>query len=184
MRKRNGNSDWKRLTEELIEIRAVADDNRKRRGEAVEAGFLDRACSLRFAVCKPWGDCERYDLVVDWGKGFWRVQVKSRSTLTRSMYWVSTENSLGTRYTREEIDFFVVHIVPENAWYLVPIEVAELRSALFFSPHRSRKGKYEKYREAWCLLDCPRKVRGWKDIPVLCRSKEVGVRCAVCPLRG
>jgi hypothetical protein len=100
------------------------------------------------------------------------------------MYWVSTENSLGTRYTREEIDFFVVHIVPENAWYLVPIEVAELRSALFFSPHRSRKGKYEKYREAWCLLDCPRKVRGWKDIPVLCRSKEVGVRCAVCPLRG
>jgi hypothetical protein len=42
---------------------------------------------------------------------------------------------------------------------------------------------FEKYREAWCLLDCPRKARGWKDVPVLCRSKQLGVRCAACPMR-
>jgi hypothetical protein len=74
------------------------------------------------------------------------------------------------------------HMVPENVWYLVPIEAAEGESALCFNP-RGKGGKYEKYREAWCLLDCSRKVRGWKDIPALCRSKELKVRCSVCPLR-
>jgi hypothetical protein len=78
----------------------------------------------------------------------------------------------------------VVHIVPENMWYVIPIEVAELVGSLSFNPRSGSKGRYEKYREAWCLLDCSRKVRGWEDIPVKCRSKAVGVRCAVCPLGG
>lgn len=80
------------------------------------------------------------------------------------------------------MDFIVACVVPENAWYVVPIEIAEGRTMLWFNP-RGTGARFEKYREAWCLLDCSRKVRGWKDIPVLCRSKEVGVRCAVCPLR-
>jgi PD-(D/E)XK nuclease superfamily protein len=184
MRKSNGKLERKRLRAELIEIRAVADDNNKRRGEAAEAAFLAKACGLRFAVCKPWGDSERYDLVVDYGRGFWRVQVKARSVYSRSKYQVSMENYRGRTYTREEIDFFVVYIVPENVWYVVPIEIAETQKIMCFNPSSRGKAKYEKYREAWCLLDCSRKVRGWKDIPVLCRSKEVGVRCAVCPLHG
>jgi hypothetical protein len=183
MQKKNNSSEKQRRAEGLIEIQAVADDNSKRCGEAVEAAFLAKACSLRFPVCKPWGESERYDLVVDWGKGFWRVQVKGRFHRRRSKYQVTTENNQGRTYTRDEIDFIVVHIVPEDAWYVVPIEVAESRKSMCFNPSNGGKAKYEKYREAWCLLDCSRKVRGWKDIPVLCRSKEVGVRCAVCPLR-
>jgi hypothetical protein len=182
MRKRTDKLEKKQPTAELIEIQAVADDNNKRRGEAAEAAFLARACGLRFAVCKPWGDSERYDLVVGYGKGFWRVQVKARSVYSRSKYQVTTENYRGRTYTREEIDFFVVYIVPENVWYVVPIEIAESQKIMCFNPSSRGKAKYEKYREAWCLLDCSRKARGWKDIPVLCRSKEVGVRCAVCPL--
>jgi hypothetical protein len=183
MEKKNDNSGVGRRAEEVIELQAVADDGSKRRGEAAEAAFLARACSLRLVVCKPWGDSERYDLVVDHGKGFWRVQVKGKWAPKRSNYTVSTENNWGRTYTRDEIDFFVVHIVRENVWYVVPIEVAEGRKSLSFNPRSRRNAMYERYREAWCLLDCSRKVRGWKDIPVLCRSKEVGVRCAVCPLR-
>jgi hypothetical protein len=54
---------------EVIELQAVAEDNSKRTGEAVEAAFLNKVCGLRIPVCKPWGDSERYDFVVDWGKG-------------------------------------------------------------------------------------------------------------------
>jgi PD-(D/E)XK endonuclease len=183
MEKKNDNSEKEQPAERVIELQAVADDNSKRCGEAIEAAFLAKACSLRLAVCRPWGDSERYDMVVDWGRGFWRVQVKGRLvSRVRSKYQIATENAKGRAYTRDEIDFFVVYIKPENVWYVVPIEVAELRTALCFNPRGEGKGKYERYREAWCLLDCSRKVRGWKDIPVLCRSKEVGVRCAVCPL--
>jgi len=179
MQKRNNNSE-KARAEGLIEIQAVADDNAKRSGEAVEAAFLAKVCSLRVPVCKPWGDSERYDFVTDWGKGFWRVQVKSASYYYQSKYQVGSGSS-GRPFTRRDIDFVVAYIVPQNVWYVVPIEAAEGRVALCFNP-RCKGAMYEKYREAWCLLDCPRKVRGWKDIPVLCRSKEVGVRCVVCPL--
>ena len=165
---------------EVIELQAVADDNCKRMWEAVEAAFLAKVCKLRIPVCKPWGDSERYDFVVDWGKGFWRVQVKGGSYYERSKYQVGAGGS-GRPFTKADMDFVVVHIVPEDLWYVVPIEMAEGLVALWFNP-RSTRARFEKYREAWCLLDCPRRVRGRGDIPVRCRSEDVKVRCAVCPL--
>jgi hypothetical protein len=60
---------------EPISLHAIAEPSRKRRGEAAEAAFLARATSMGFRICKPWGECERYDLVIDYGKGgFYRVQ--------------------------------------------------------------------------------------------------------------
>jgi PD-(D/E)XK endonuclease len=181
MRKKNNNSEKKKCAERVIELQAVADDNSKRSGEAVEAAFLAKACSLRLPVCKPWGDSERYDFVTEWGKGFWRVQVKGGSYRNGSMYHVG--GGKGRVFTKEDMDFVVAHIVPKDVWYVVPVEMAEGLLMLWFNPD-SKRAKFEKYREAWCLLDCSRKVRGWRDIPALCRSKELGVRCAVCPVRG
>ena len=180
MEENNDNSGEER-EKERIDLQAVAGDNSKRTGEAVEAAFLCKVCSLRIPVCKPWGDSERYDFVVDWGKGFWRVQVKGGSYYERSKYQVGAGGK-GKPFTKEDMDFVVVYIVPEGLWYIVPIEVAEGLRALWFNP-RSKKARFEKYREAWCLLDRPRKGRGRGDIPVRCRSEEVKVRCAVCPLR-
>jgi hypothetical protein len=45
-------------------------------------------------------------------------------------------------------------------------------------------GSFEKYREAWSLLDCSLKARGWKDIPIHCCCQELSVRCAVCLCRS
>jgi hypothetical protein len=170
---------------EVIELQAVAEDNSKRCGEAVEAAFLCKICMLRIPVCKPWGDSERYDFVVDWRIGFWRVQVKGASYCEKSRghsrYQAGAGNN-GKRFTKADMDFVVVQIVPEDVWYVVPIEMAEGLAALWFNP-RSKKARFEKYREAWCLLDCSREVRGPGDLPSVCRSEGVKVRCAVCPLR-
>jgi len=166
---------------EVISIQAVAEDTCKRMGEAVEAAFLAKVCKLRIPVCKPWGDSERYDFVVDWGKGFWRVQVKGGSYCEGKKYQAGAGGK-GKPFTKEDMDFVVVHIVPEDVWYVVPIEKAEGLVKLWFNP-KSKKARFEKYREAWCLLDCPRKGRGRRDLPVRCRSEEVGVRCVVCPMQ-
>jgi hypothetical protein len=131
---------------ELIEIRAVADDNSKRSGEAVEAAFLAKVCKLRIPVCKPWGDSERYDFVVDWGKGLWRVQVKGALYCERSRYQAGPGGK-GKPFTKEDMDFVVVHIVPKELWYVVPIEMAEGLVKLWFNP-RSTRARFEKYREA------------------------------------
>jgi hypothetical protein len=167
---------------EGIDLHAVADDTCKRMGEAVEAAFLAKVCQLRIPVCKPWGDSERYDFVVDWGKGFWRVQVKGGSYCEGSKYQAGAGGK-GKPFTKEDMDFVVVHVVPLDVWYVIPIEMAEGLVKLWFNPGSTR-ARFEKYREAWCLLDCPRKGRERGDLPVRCRSEGVKVRCAVCPLRG
>jgi PD-(D/E)XK endonuclease len=130
MEKHNNNSGEEQK-KEVIDLQAVADDNTKRMGEAIEAAFLAKVCQLRIPVCKPWGDSERYDFVVDWGKGFWRVQVKGGSSHDGSSYRVRAGCS-GKVFTKEDMDFVVVHIVPEDVWYVVPIEIAEGLSTLWF----------------------------------------------------
>jgi len=41
-----------------------------------------------------------------------------------------------------------------------PIEALEANSMLHFCPHKTGRAKYERYREAWCLLKCPPQARG------------------------
>jgi hypothetical protein len=166
--------------QESITLHAVGSPDRKRRGEASEAAFLARASSLDFPVAKMCGESDPYDALVVSGSAVWRVQVKCASSYHRGQYSVKGAGDTHL-YTADDIDFLAAHIVPENIWYIVPIEAFQGHSMLHFCPHGRGKAKYERYREAWCLLACSRKVRGWKDIPALCRCRELPVRCVVCP---
>jgi hypothetical protein len=167
---------------EAITIHAVADPDAKRRGEATEAEFIARAAGYNFRIAKPWGDSDSYDVLVGVGRGFWRVQVKRAPYHRQGQYSVRAGGHRG-QYTKDNIDFLASHLLRENIWYIVPVEAFMGRTGLHFNPHGRRKSKYEKYREAWCLLDCTPKARGWKDIPILCRCKHLPLRCAVCPKR-
>ncbi|MGA6980963.1 MAG: group I intron-associated PD-(D/E)XK endonuclease [Candidatus Sulfotelmatobacter sp.] len=169
----------------VLTIHAVA-DTRKRRGEAAEAAFLARATALGFSICLPWGDSNRYDSTVELGRGFLRVQVKSATRLAESRYRVKTTGADGRIYTSAEIDLFVAYIVPENIWYLIPVQHIGPRKAIRFYPttRRPSRAHFEKYRESWCLLTSPLKVRLRKSNPRRCRNKHLDLRCALCPLRG
>jgi hypothetical protein len=169
-----------------LTLHAVAEPTRKRRGEAAEAAFLARATALGFSVCLPWGDSDRYDSVVELDRGFLRVQVKSATRYAENRYRVKTTGASGRVYTSKEIDFFVAYIVPENLWYIIPIQAVGQRKGIRFYPttRRQSRAMFEKYREAWCLLDSRLAVRLRKGHPQRCRSKSLEVRCALCPQRG
>jgi hypothetical protein len=183
MNEKNDNSGENQPAKEVIEIQAVADPTTKRRGESAEAQFISRAISLGFSVLKPWGESDRYDVVIDHGSGFWRVQVKFTACLRRSEYLLKLALHPRMTYTPAQIDFVAGYIGPLGLWYIVPIEMCDGKSALYLCPEGRGKSKYERYREAWCLLDCTPQARGWKDIPAVCRCPQLAVRCAVCPLR-
>jgi len=146
-----------------------------------------------FNLALPWGDSERYDFLLDSGHGhFWRVQVKSTQRYAESRYRVKAAGWKAT-YTRDEIDFLVAWIIPENLWYVVPIHAFASRKNLRFYPHGGRKALYEKYREAWCLMACPRSAQiepaqiepdcaSPNQALASCRCEQLSVRCAVCPL--
>jgi cytochrome oxidase assembly protein ShyY1 len=169
-----------------ISLQAVAEPTRKRRGEAAEAAFLARATHLGFSVCIPWGDSDRYDSVVELDRGFLRVQVKSATRYAENRYRVKTTGASGRVYTSKEIDFFVAYVVPENLWYIIPIQAIGQRKGIRFYPttRRPSRALFEKYREAWCLLDSRLSVRLRRGAPRRCRSKNLEIRCALCPQRG
>jgi len=175
----------------LAEVESKRSTNRlpsKRRGEVAEAAFLHKAASLGFSVAKPWGDSDRYDFILDNGGHSWRVQVKTASAVGRGAFGIRASGSDPTRvYTAEEIDFLVAYIVSEDLWYVLPVHVfARVRHAKLF-PFRERPiSRYEKYREAWCLMACPKDgiCKAEVDVQRRCqRDARSGEVCNVpaCP---
>ncbi|MFZ0276616.1 MAG: group I intron-associated PD-(D/E)XK endonuclease [Candidatus Sulfotelmatobacter sp.] len=154
--------------------------NTKRTGERSEAAFLYQASQRRFAICKPWGDSERYDFILDNRPQpkvhLFRVQIKCTDCLRADAYETGATYSVGRRhvpYNKRDIDFIAAHVVPLNIWYIIPVEVCTPQPMLRFYPHRQAKRmRLEKYREAWHLLDphsqihpSPSKPASMKIIP-------------------
>ncbi|MGA8491021.1 MAG: group I intron-associated PD-(D/E)XK endonuclease [Terriglobales bacterium] len=128
---------------------------RKWAGEQAEAAFLNKATSLGLSVCKPWGDSERYDLIVGSGSRLSRVQVKSTQYeyLEKNRYGICNHRH-GTFYTEEAIDFLAVYIVPLNVWYIIPVKAClNHRNLRFYPGSTNSRGRYEKYHEAWWRLE-------------------------------
>ena len=121
-----------------------------------ELAFMLKAVSLGFGVAKPWGDSEQYDFILDTGTRLSRVQVKSSSALQNGAYCVGAQrhaNGNSIAYKTGEIDFLIAQIVPEDCWYVIPLEAILPRRTLRIYPEKdSRVGLYGKYREAWHLI--------------------------------
>jgi hypothetical protein len=137
--------------------------NFKVRGEWVELQFMAQAIRRRFRVSKPWGDSSSYDVGVEYGRGYLRVQVKSTTYRLGNGYQCSFKpNHHGARYTTRNVDFFAAYVIPEDAWYILPSRIV-LRTKsdmLMLCPHRpqakSDANRYESYLEAWPLLRASR----------------------------
>jgi hypothetical protein len=129
----------------------------KKRGELAEMAFMLKAESLGFEVAKPYGENNRYDFVLRSGQRFWKVQVKSSSHSGWGGYLVHAERRRDGKivpYTPDEIDFMVVYIVPEDTWFVIPVRaITPYRSLHVFPLRTPDGGRYEKYREAWWLME-------------------------------
>jgi PD-(D/E)XK endonuclease len=133
----------------------------KERGEWVELRFMAEAAGRLFAVCKPWGDCRAYDVGIDCGANFLRVQVKSTSCRRVGGYRCDLLPKHGKKldYSLEQIDLFAAYVIPVNAWYLIPASLvlgARRITCVMLSPvvppTKKKSYCYECYREGWGML--------------------------------
>jgi hypothetical protein len=148
--------------------------NPKRMGEMSQAVFLVKAQRLGFALAVPWGDSEKCDFIV-WereGGRLLRVQVKATGRLHGGGYDVqpvyATRGEGKKTYTAAQIDVLAAHVVLEGrgedagsevaaeesrqdeVWYLLPVRaIAGVKSLRFFPGLKSRRPRWERYREAW-----------------------------------
>jgi hypothetical protein len=154
--------------------------DRKRRGEVAELAFMHKAAELGFSVTKPYGDSDAYDFILDAGHRLWRVQVRStaapagyRGYRLHTVHNVSANRRMP--YSPSQIDFLVAYVVPRQIWYVIPITaLGSRRNITLYAQNPKSEGLFEKYREAWCLMACPR------DGTLSCNI-NVERRCATCP---
>jgi len=157
----------------------------KRRGEISELAFALAAARQGFGISRPYGDSERYDIILDpshvarvipaeaarqRAKGracpfaparprLVRVQVKSSTQLQYGLYRVNAHRRINGRavpYTLDEVDFFAAYVIPEDSWFIFPLSHILGATAVTLSPKRRRKPHVnDPYREAWHLLYQP-----------------------------
>jgi hypothetical protein len=133
----------------------------KQRGEWVELKFMTEAAQRRFGVSKPWGDTRAYDVGVEHGQNFLRVQVKSTSYRVDAGYRCKfvPEHISDRDYSLHQLDLFAAYVIPEEVWYLIPavLLVGKRRKSAAMlcpvvPPAKKACYRYECYREGWSLL--------------------------------
>ena len=90
----------------------------------------------------------------------WRVQVKSTTTLLCGLYRINAHRRTIGRaipYQPSEVDFLAAYIIPEDAWFIFPIQDILDRTSLLLSPRNwPRPNRTDHYREAWHLFREPK----------------------------
>lgn len=100
--------------------------NTKSIGNVSEALCLAKFVSRGWIVLQPFGDNERYDLVIDRGNGFETIQVKTGRATDNGCFTFNSYSTVGrvgngvaTSY-RGEVDYFAV-VFNENV-YLISVD--------------------------------------------------------------
>ena len=102
--------------------------NSKQKGNITELECMLAFIKQGYNVLTPYGDCERYDFVVDANGKFIRVQSKTSSSDDNGASFKFSGRSCNRKdgriihhkYTNEEIDFFST--IFEGKCYLIPVE--------------------------------------------------------------
>lgn len=120
--------------------------NSKRKGNITELSVALAFQKLNIPVAIPFGDCERYDLIVDINNKLYKIQCKTaslyRGDSTRISFncrSISTSHGKNVhhRYTKDEIDFFAT--VWDNKCYLVPVTETSTEKILRLIPPKNNQ---------------------------------------------
>jgi hypothetical protein len=119
--------------------------NCKQKGNLTELQCLAAFTELGYIISIPYGDCARYDFIVDINNTLYKVQCKTSSKREEGVFEFACRSTAAncsraaTRsYTKDEIDFFATII--EGECYLVPIsETGGRKKTIRFGSTKNNK---------------------------------------------
>src|SRR5690349_539477 len=125
--------------------------NPKAIGEKSEGQIISRLLRTGKTVLKPFGDNQRYDLVLDEGDRFVRIQCKTGRLRHGAIVFPTCSSyahrGLGKRDYRGQADVFAVYCPDTDACYLVPVDATGMR-ACTLRVEKSRNGQAKNVRLA------------------------------------
>lgn len=97
----------------------------KRKGNLSEAEALAKLLRCGYKVSLPFGDCERYDMILDDGYKLSKVQCKT-GRIRDGCIIFNTYSTNSVRRTKKnyvgEVDSFVVYVPESDRLFLIPVE--------------------------------------------------------------
>lgn len=114
--------------------------NSKQKGNITEVECMLAFLKLGYNVLMPYGDCERYDFVVDIEGKLLKIQVKTSSDSHIDEGYIifkcankTTKEGQFVRhsYTKEQIDYFMTSY--NGQCYLIPVEETSTEKRLRFT---------------------------------------------------
>lgn len=106
--------------------------NTKQKGNLTELLCLAAFTELGYIVSIPYGDCARYDFIVDIDNKLYKIQCKTANEVEDGVFRFSTRStqvgisSVNTRtYSKNDIDFFATII--NKKCCLIPVEETSSR---------------------------------------------------------
>lgn len=130
--------------------------NSKMIGNLTEINCLKAFTELGYGVSIPFGDCLRYDLIVDIKGKLYKIQCKTANTnyieegfITFRCDNTTTKNGtiVHNSYTEEEIDYFATYY--NNKCYLVPVGECSREKKLRFTPPKNGQIKGISFAEEY-----------------------------------
>ena len=118
--------------------------NSKQKGNITEVECMLAFLKLGYNVLMPYGDCERYDFVVDIEGKLLKIQVKTSSDSHIDEGYIifkcankTTKEGQFVRhpYTKEQIDYFMTSY--NGQCYLIPVEETSTEKRLRFTPPKN-----------------------------------------------
>ena len=117
--------------------------NSKQKGNLTELQCLAAFTELGYIVSIPYGDCAKYDFIVEIDNKLYKIQCKTSSIQDDGVYKIATRSTqVGTTstkvrtYTEDDIDFFATII--KGKCYLVPVSEASGKTkTLRFTPPKN-----------------------------------------------
>jgi len=110
-------------------------------GERSEGQIIARFLSAGKVVLMPFGDSQRYDLVLDEGGSFVRVQCKTGRVVRGAVEFACCSNNWSTgerRDYRGQADVFAVYVPETKKMYMVSVQEVGIKVArLRLTPPRN-----------------------------------------------
>lgn len=119
--------------------------NSKYKGNITELECMLAFMKLGYNVLTPYGDCERYDFVVDKDNKFYKIQSKTSSSDDEGASFRFSCRSCNRKngaiihraYTKEEIDYFITNF--NGIIYLIPVEECGSDKTLRLKPTKNEQ---------------------------------------------
>ena len=121
--------------------------NSKQKGNITELKIMLDFLKFGYNVLTPYGDCERYDYVVDANGKFFRIQSKTSRTKDDGASFYFSCRSCNRKdgkiihhmYTNDEIDYFATSF--NDKCYLIPVEECGTEKILRILPAKNGQTK-------------------------------------------